>query len=296
MGSARLLSSVSGSLIVAFALAADAAAQSASGPPRAARFGGLGGAYSSVDLDQSLLGVSDPTSVYMNGSLVAVGAAGGPAVPNGQRDGSLAPQGQIGYFAHFPGASLLWGIKLSYQYDGSDTEWRGILPQAGAFTPVGGSPDSFTGNVLIGSAKTRVSHQLMLFPFLGQSFGQGFFYGGGGPMLLDVETTIRNAIGFADINGRHSDITGAPLNFSSSDWVWGGGFQAGLAYFLDDLWFVDLNYTWARANGPSNSYSAQFSSSYIDSGSTITTEGGAILDVSDRLTIQSVAVSINRAF
>lgn len=296
MGSLRALCSVVGSGFLVFVTAISAAAQSTSTPPRAAWFGGLGGAYSSVDLDQSLLGVSDPTSVYMNGSLVAEGAAGGPAVPYSLTDGKLSPQGQIGYFAHFGGGSLMWGIKLSYQYDGSDMQWRGLLPQAGAFTPVGGSSDSFTGNVLIGSAKTHVPHQLTLFPFLGQSFGQGFFYGGGGPMLLNVETSIRNAIGFADINGRHSDITGAPLNFSSNDWVWGGGFQAGVAYFLDDVWFVDLNYTWLRANGPSNSYSAQFSSSYVDSGATIATEGGAVLEASDRLTIQSVAVSINRAF
>jgi len=91
---------------------------------------------------------------------------------------------------------------------------REILPQSGEFTTVGGSPDAFTGNVLIGSSRTRETHQLSLFPFFGQRFSSGFVCTGGGPVLMEVETEIRNAIGFADINGQHSDITGAPMNFS----------------------------------------------------------------------------------
>jgi opacity protein-like surface antigen len=274
---------------------ASALAQSAVGPD-AAWFGGIGGAYSRVDVDQSTLGVSDPTSVYQDGTLVATGTAGGPAVPYGLSDDSAAPLAQVGYFERFAASNMLWGFKLTYQYDGADMERREILPQSGAFTPVGGSPDSFTGNVLIGSSKTRVSHQLALFPFLGQSFTGGFFYAGGGPVLVEVDTEIRNAIGFADINGRHSDITGAPLSFSSSEWVWGGGVQVGLAYFLNDLWFVDVNYTWMRTGTSSKTFTAQFSSSYEDSGATITTEGGANLVVDDELTTQSLAISINRAF
>lgn len=288
---------VAGSLAVALNLAVSAAAADpVQRLPNAAWFGGLGGAYSHVDLKQSMIGVSDPTSVYKDGVLVATGTAGGPVVPFGLSEANFAPQGQVGYFAHFPGSGLLWGIKLTYQYDDAALERPELIPQAGQFTPVGGSPDSFTGNVIIGSSKTRVTHQLTLFPFIGQSFGQGFVYGGGGPMLLNVETDIRNAIGFADINGQHTDITGAPLNFSSNDWVWGGGFQLGVAYFLSDLWFIDINYTWARTSQPSNGYSDQFTSSFVQSGSTITTEGGANLYVSDRLTTQSVAISINRAF
>jgi hypothetical protein len=41
-----------------------------------------------------------------------------------------------------------------------------------------------------------------------------------------------NALGFADVD-THTSITGAPVSFASSNWVWGGGLQAGVTYFLD---------------------------------------------------------------
>jgi len=282
--------------LLAAPLAASANSESFSGHPTAAWFGGVGGAYVHTDLKQSMLGVSNPTSVFQDGTLVAVGTAGGPAVPFGLSDDTFAPVGQLGYFEQFPGSSMLWGVKFTYLYSGADMQRREILPQAGEFTTVGGSTDTFTGNVLIGSSGTRAAHQLSLFTFFGQRFSSGFIYAGGGPVIMEVETEIRNAIGFADINGQHSDITGAPMNFSNREWVWGGGFQLGLTYFLSENWFLDLNYTWARTVQSSTTFSAQFSSSYVDDGATITTEGSANLVVGNRLTTQSVGLSLNRAF
>lgn len=264
--------------------------------PAAAWFGGAGGSFTSVDLTQTLDGFSSPTQVTQNGTLVATGIAGGPTEPFRSSENRLAPEAQVGYFEQFAASSWLWGFKLIYQYEGVHTANREIVPQVGQFTPVGGSTDSFTGHFVVGSSETRVKHQLTLFPFFGHAFGNGFIYGGGGPMLLDVETDINNAIGFADINGVHSSITGAPVSFADTEWVWGGGVQVGLVCFLDASWFVDFNYTYARTQQFSHTFSAPFSNSFVLSGDTFTTSGVANLAVGDTLTSQSASISLNKAF
>jgi opacity protein-like surface antigen len=115
---------------------------------------------------------------------------------------------------------------------------------------------------------------------------------GAGPALFGTETKIDNAIGFADVNGMHADATGAPLNFASSDWVWGGAVQIGLNYFLDRNWFVDFNYTYARSAKFKSNFSAPFASSSLG----YDIYGTLFVAPSQRVTDQSVSVSINRRF
>jgi len=88
---------------------------------------------------------------------------------------------------------------------------------------------------------------MLLMPFIGRSFGNSYVYFGAGPALFGTHSKIINAIGFADIHGFELDVTGAAVSFSSSDWVWGGGGQIGLGYYLSPSWFLDLNYTFAMS-------------------------------------------------
>ena len=159
---------------------------------------------------------------------------GGPADPFQDTQSGFAPEGQVGYFSQFSGSSWLWGFKLLYQYSDLTTANRDILPQAGQFTTTGAAPvgTTFTGNVLIGSSQTRINHQIDCMPFLGHAFANGYVYGGVGPALFGIQSNIYNAIGFADVNGVHMDVTGTPANFSSSNWVVGGAAQVGVTYFL----------------------------------------------------------------
>jgi len=88
------------------------------------------------------------------------------------------------------------------------------------------------------------------------------------------------------------DITGKPTSFSSSNWVWGGAAQVGMTYFLDGSWFLDFNYTYAHTEPFMDTYSAPF----VSMSNGYTTTGTAHLTAADRVTTQSVAVSINKAF
>jgi outer membrane protein W len=90
----------------------------------------------------------------------------------------------------------------------------------------------------------------------------------------------------------HADATGSPLNFASSDWVWGGAAQVGLNYYLDRDWFLDLNYTYARSAKFKSNFSAPFASRNFG----YDVVGTLFVDPSQRVTDQSVSVSFNRRF
>ncbi len=198
---------------------------------RSSWFVGLGGSFNTVNFDQDMF-VSGVGSVYQGGTLVAVGQAGGPAGPRQGNELTLAPAVQLGYFAHFAANDWLWGAKFLYQYPAATATTRDIDPQAGMLTTVSG-PDSFTGHVVIGSYRTRLNHEFAFMPFVGHSFARSYVYLGAGPALFATQTKIDNAVGFADVNGMHADATGTADNFASSQWVWGGAAQVGLAYYLD---------------------------------------------------------------
>jgi len=213
--------------------------------PRASWFAGLGGSFNSVNFDQNLFS-SGTGNVYQGKTLVAVGEAGGPANPRQDTQSTLAPAAQLGYFAHFAASNWLWGGKIVSQHPDATATAPDIDPQVGMLETVSG-PDSFTGNVVIGSYRTQLDHEIAFLPFIGHSFARSYIYLGAGPALFATQTKINNAIGFADHNGVRGDVTGKPVNFASSEWVWGGAAQIGLNYYLDHDWFVDLNYTYARS-------------------------------------------------
>jgi len=154
-------------------------------------------------------------------------------------------------------------------------------------------PDSFTGNVVIGSYRTKLNHEFAFMPFIGHSFKRSYVYMGAGPALFGTQTKIDNAIGFADYNGMRSDVTGTPLNFASSDWVWGGAAQLGLTYYMDHHWFLDLNYTYARSANFKSNFSAPFANMDTLGYNVV---GTLFVAPSQRVTDQSVSVSINRRF
>jgi hypothetical protein len=258
--------------------------------PRAGWFVGVGGSFNSVNFDQDMF-ANGVGKVFSGKTLVATGAAGGPANPRQNTESTLAPEAQLGHFSHFAASNWLWGGKVVYRYVDATATTSDIAPQAGMLKTVSG-PDSFTGNVVIGSYRTKLNHEFAFIPFIGHSFARSYVYLGAGPALFGTQTKIDNAIGFADFNGMRGDVTGTPDNFASSEWVWGGAAQIGLSYFLDCDWFLGMNYTYARSAKFKSNFSAPFASTTFG----YDVVGTLFVAPSQRVTDQSVSVSINRRF
>lgn len=264
--------------------------------PNSGIFVGLGGSYNSVKLDQNLF-ASGVSNVYSGSTLVAYGQAGGPANPFHNTQTTFAPEAQVGYFRHFTDSNWLWGAKFFYEYLGITTTHNNILaPQVGSFTNTNVAPaasnTSFTGNVVIQSSQTNVTNELALMPFVGHSITHGFVYFGAGPVVFDTQSDLYQATGYADINGTHADITGTADNFFNSKWVWGGGAQIGMTYFLAHACFLDLNYLYAVTKRFTINNTAPFSSETEG----FTDTGTLFVSNSQRETVQAVTVSINKIF
>jgi hypothetical protein len=197
----------------------------------------------------------------------------------------------VGYFQHFAGSNWLWGAKFSYSYLGTtSTNQSVVIPQVGSFTSA--NSDTFTGNVVVRSYQTSINHQMALMPLIGRSFERSFVYFGAGPTLSQTESHLNGVIGFADINGTHTNITGTASNFSSSPWVRGGAAAVGATYFFDHSWFLDLSYTYAMTKTHTSDFAGPFMSStsgYVDVGILSGSYSG-------RATTQSLTISINKAF
>lgn len=260
-------------------------------------FIGMGGGLNSVKVDQYLNPLIGTTNIYLGNTLVAAGEANGPAIPFHNTQLTFAPQAQIGYIrdlVSIQNHDLFWGTKFFYQYLSMTLTNSDIVsPQIGSLTPITGAGIGFNGRATIQSAQTQVNHELSLLPFIGQKFKRFQTYLGVGPTVFQTQTYLNDVSGFADIEGTHVDVSGAPVNFSSSNWVWGGVAQVGLTYLINPTWFLDINYTYAISPHNKTNYSSAFSSTlsggYIKSGTLFGTSNQYI-------TVQTLAASINKSF
>ena len=264
--------------------------------PYSAFYIGLGASYNSVDFgNQNIFGFAT-SDVYKNGSQISSGAAGGPGDVQTNRQSNLAPSAQLGYFQHFPDNDWLWGGKFSYSYLGTTSIVQNVLlPQAGSTTDTGSSTAvPFTGNAVIRSYRTNISHQMALTPFIGRSFANSFVYIGGGPTLSQTKTTLDGVIGFADVTGVPSDISGLPQSFSRSSWVFGGAALVGATYFFDPSWFVDAHYMYSMTGKSTNNFPASFTNPNGVNGTTIV--GNGYTTTSGSVISQGVMLTLNKAF
>lgn len=263
----------------------------ASRVPDSAFFVGLGGSANSVEFNDQDLQATGISNTYdtASGALLASGSAGGPAVDLSlDSQSSLSPMLQLGYFQHFAGSPWLWGGKFSYNYlSTSSTTKNFLIPQYGSF---GATP--FTGNAVVHSFETEIKHQMALVPYIGRSFADGYLYAGAGLTLSEVNNKIDGLIGFADINGTRTDISGAPQNFSSSQWAHGAIGTLGGTYFLDSSWFLDFSYDYAVTENRTARYSEPFTNPTPSK----TYTGTLIGSSSGSITTQSLVLSINKAF
>lgn len=288
-----LIFSISLPLLTVFSSNASAQSSSTSLVPNSGAYIGLGLGLNSTQFKGQMLeatGISNVTNTA-TGAAVTSGTAGGPPVEVGMPTANgISPMIQGGYFQKLQGSDYLWGVKFSYGYLGGTTSTNNYIrvPQYGSFS--NGTP--FTGNAVASSYQKTINNQFSLIPYFGQSFDRGTVYFGVGPTLSQVNTKINNLIGFADLNGVRTDVSGSPQNFSASQWVWGGALVLGGTYYIDKSWFLDLSYTINMTQNKTASYYSTFnnpSTPYTYSGSLIGSSTGTA-------TTQSILLTINKVF
>ncbi len=261
--------------------------------PDSAFYIGVGASFNSVDFNSQSLEATGTSDAYnkTTGTFLSSGNAGGPPVNLGMGSQTgFAPVAQAGYFKHFQDSKWLWGAKFSYNgLDSNSTKENFLIPQYGSF-----GTTAFTGNATVRSFKTGVANQFSFLPYIGHSFDSSFVYLGAGPTISKINTKIDSLIGFADINGNRTDVSGTPQNFSSSQWVVGGALMLGATYFLDASWFVDANYNISMTPSQTANYSSTFNNTNGETNKNYT--GSLTGSSSGKTTTQTVSIAINRVF
>lgn len=230
--------------------------------PKSAWSIGLGGALNVATFGRQnffLAGTSNDTVLGLNGLRIGGGFAGWNTPVNLTPQVRVAPIGQFNYFNHFGDSDWMWGVKGSYAYLNSAASTPEVLiPQFGMANvdTIGNLP--FFGIYTVGQYQTRINHQFVLTPYLGRSFSNGFIYVGGGPSLSHRQTNLNNMLGFRngfrDFNGQEVNQTGIPAYAQDSLWVFGGAATAGITYFLNPSWYVDVNYAFSQTGGATSYY------------------------------------------
>lgn len=296
----RLISIVCGTaLILATSSAVHAAdmALKAPAPPPVWDWSGFsvgaGGSFNWTHFDQSLQGISGLISFFDGPVLIAVGQEGGPFFDFDRNKSGFAPDVQLGYMHRFAG-DWLGGLKFTYKYANIDSAETVSIPQTGSGVllrppPVQAIP--LTGFVQISPAEINLKHQFTAIATAGRAFGNVALYAGAGPALFDVETNFINAIPFAT-NTNNTFPTSFPITGFNNNWVWGAAAQVGAAYAFAPHWFVDVNYTFARSATLTiiNNVPIQ------GQNGTTTDTGSAVLNTQERITNQSVMVTLNYQF
>ena len=188
-----------------------------------------------------------------------------------------------------------WGAKFTYNYLNAHLSNNGMtIPQSGSnhiYSP-STSTVYFTGNYLVESVQTSINHELLLLAFIGHSFEYSKLYFGIGPSLFGMHSNINDLVGHADYVLPGQNISGVPAYLSKSMWEWGGAAQLGITYSLSSSWFLDFNYTYAGTARNTIKYVSPFTNT-IDGQNTV---GTSYINPSQRITVQSFGVSINKAF
>jgi hypothetical protein len=302
----RLISIVCGSaLIVATSGAVFAADMAVKAPPKAPPpavwnwsgfYIGVGGSYNWTHFDQSLQGISGVISVFNAGVLTALGGEGGPFFDFNRDKSGFAPDIQLGYIHPFAGGDWLAGFKFNYKYANIDSKQNVSIPQNGTGAivsgPQAGLSGPITGFVAISPAEINLKHQLSLIGTIGRAFGNVAFYAGGGPALFGVETNFINGIPFSTNSLTGTFAASLPTTAFNENWMWGGAAQVGTTYAFAGGWFLDFVYTYARST---SSTIVNVTNVFNQIGS-LTTSGQAVLNAQERVTNQSVTLTLNYQF
>ena len=271
--------------------------------PKSALSVGIGGNLNLATFGQQNIWWAGTSNDYArNGTFFGSGFAQWNTNVNLTPQLRIAPIGQINYFSHLGDSDWIWGSKFSYSYlDSRASQPNVLIPQFGAFNlSVEGNnsgynrTQSFYGTGYLQSYQTSINHQMVLTPYIGRSFSNGFVYIGGGPSLSQFQTNFNNLTGFRSSGGQPVNQTALPTNYQSSQWVFGEFATAGITYFLTHSWFVDFNYTFSQTGSATSHYLGWYAAPVP--GTQATSIGYLPASSTSAVSSQSFNVSINWAF
>lgn len=118
-------------------------------------------------------------------------------------------------------------------------------------------------------------------------------------LIVWISASGRKLTGFADIFGYPSDISGSLQTYSSTQWVVGGSATVGGTYFLGDLFFLDLNYSYTQTKNNTANWSGPWSKRGIWSPTgynNVTYTGTNVGTSSGNVGTQALTLIINKYF
>lgn len=241
-------------------------------------FIGLGSSYNFVRLNSNLLGTLNVT-----GGLPPLGTFAGGRESFHNRAQGFSLDAQAGYFKHFSASEWLWGLEFLYQY----TNLKIRAPSFVRAIDVSDPAVSTTDTISFGAIDAKVNDTLMLPAFIGRSYKNSFIYVGVGPSLFNTQQKI------AEMNDTESAYyIGTVDGISKSKWIWGGAVQAGMAYYVNAVWFFKLNYTCAFTGNYALNKTVSFSPEMNQGFNS----GTLNFHSRQSLVSQAVALSINKVF
>jgi hypothetical protein len=260
-------------------------------------FVGLNANLNSLNLTQNSYGLGI-SNIRTNTGANSNGIADGNGAPFNNTANTLAPGLQFGFIKHYKDTPNLYGIKFTYQYLGSTaTNPNLYIPQIGHTTSaVTGLTSPLYGYVNGDSIQVTTNHQLSLLAFVGRSFGNGSFYIGAGPGLVNMKSKNYYSIGYAVVDGATVNVTGLVGYSTPSIWAWAGTAQIGANYFFSPSWFVDLAYTYTVTGTHTVNHEQGFANSSEIGGISYTTSGTIVTKTSLSERNQTVTFSINKLF
>lgn len=239
-------------------------------------YGGFGGSWNTIDesFDSTLI-----TSAQRSGE--------DSYKTNHSR---LAPLVQIGYWQPLC-QEWLWGVSAQWKYlyyltPNENASQGQHLPNA-----------TFSSINIFGAdvdrdfnSQTRVSNELMFLLYVGKQLQQGYTYLGAGPVLL----TTSNRVYVSSIHTPNGVGDHLGANAVSNDKIiWGGALQVGYNFYLDETFFLNINYTYLQTG--TNQFNNSVNTAILNG---FAVPGPTTLNVnrSVRLNIQEVMFSINKVF
>lgn len=241
-------------------------------------FVGIGGSYNYGQIDPTTTALLNASSGFP-----PLGLFSGTIASYSNSAQAFAPEAQVGYFNHFQASPWLWGLEFLYQYSNLTIDSRDAATFINVYNPVADVTDLIT----IGQLRTNVNDTLMLPVFLGYSFANSFIYAGVGPSLFYTSQKVSNVD-----DSFSAFYLGNIDNFSTSQWVWGGAVQAGMAYYVNPSWFLKLNYSCAFTG----TYTVNNPFGFSEGVNRGLNSGTLTFNTQQSLVTQEVALSINKVF
>ncbi|CDZ79315.1 Opacity protein antigens [Legionella massiliensis] len=244
-------------------------------------FLGVGGGYNQIEIKTKTLGVLNAQDGFP-----PLGLYTGESNYSKTKE-AFAPEAKIGYFSHFANSNLLWGLEFLYQYSGVKIKTTRDKLGSGAAIQLADPTQNVTDFLSMNPVKTRVHTEFMLPVFLGYSLANSFLYAGVGPAVFQLKRTVGR------INDESSGLfIGNAAGFSNSEWIWGGAARAGIAYYLNPSWFLNLNYSYSFT-GNTHLNNRKLFTPAINTG---LNSGSIAFNTRQRLNAQTISLSINKVF